>query len=148
MCHSSHWTNREFLPVCSRPTFSAFSLLEERLMQRYSACTVLFYAFVFAALILNTILPAKPLFFWNRQLRRMLPVLYIMASGTVIPFGLCFMGIEHLRSTRASTVVTLKSTSAGVFSVIISEEVLAGWQIFRRISAHYIDSYYPVRKGG
>ena len=77
----------------------------------------------------------------------MLAVLYIIAFGTVVPFGLYFMGIEHLRSTRASIAVTLKPTSAGVFSVIILEEVLTGWQIFRRVTGHYIDAYHPVQKG-
>jgi len=99
VCHSSHQTKREFLPVCSRPSFSAFKPAWGKVDAEVQSLHSPLLCICFAALFLNTILPAKTVFLWNKELRRMLAVLYIIAFGTVIPFGLYFMGIEHLRST-------------------------------------------------
>jgi drug/metabolite transporter (DMT)-like permease len=110
--------------------FSFYSLLGERMMRKYNPWTVLFYAFVFASLFLNGILPAKNILLWKTELRWWLAVLYIISCGTATPFGLYFMGIEHLRATRASIVATLEPISAGIFSLILLGEVLSPWQIF------------------
>ena len=110
--------------------FSFYSLLGERLMRKYSPWTVLFYAFVFAALLFNIILPPKNLLLWGTEFRWWITVAYIISFGTVIPFGFFFMGIEHLRATRATIVATLEPISAGILSFIILGEVLSPWQIF------------------
>jgi len=110
--------------------FSFYSLLGERLMRKYNPWTVLFYAFVFAALLFNIILPPKNLLLWGTEFRWWITVAYIISFGTVIPFGFFFMGIEHLRATRASIVATLEPISAGILSFIILGEVLTPWQIF------------------
>ena len=110
--------------------FSFYSLLGERLMRKYKAWTVLFYAFAFAALLFNIILPPKNIFLWRTEFHWWFTVIYIISFGTVIPFGFYFMGIEHLRATRASIVATLEPISAGILSFIILGEVLTPWQIF------------------
>ncbi|HUT70684.1 MAG TPA: EamA family transporter [Desulfatiglandales bacterium] len=110
--------------------FSFYSLLGERVMHRYSPWSVLFYAFVFAALILNIVLHPKNLISWGTELRLWFLVLYIASCGTVLPFGFYFMGIEHLRTTRASIVATLEPISAGLLSFIFVHEFLTPWQIF------------------
>jgi len=110
--------------------FSFYSLLGERLMRKYNPWTVLFYAFVFAALLFNIILPPKNLLLWGTEFRWWITVAYIISFGTVIPFGFFFMGIEHLRATRASIVATLEPISAGILSFIMLGEVLTSWQIF------------------
>jgi len=116
--------------VLSAAFFSFYSLLGERVMRKYNPWTVLFYALVFAAIFLNTILPAKTVLLWKTELRWWLTVVYIISCGTVIPFGLYFMGIERLRATRASIVATLEPISAGIFSFMLLGEVLRAWQIF------------------
>jgi drug/metabolite transporter (DMT)-like permease len=110
--------------------FSFYSLLGERVMQRYNPWTVLFYALVFAAVLLNISMPITNIILWKAELRWCLSVVYIIVCGTVIPFGLYNMGIEHLRSTRASIVAALEPVSAGFLSFVFLGELLTGWQIF------------------
>jgi len=110
--------------------FSFYSLLGERVMRRYSPWTVLFYALVFAAVLLNIAMPIENITLWKADLQWGLSVVYIIVCGTAIPFGLYNMGIEHLRSTRASIVATLEPISAGFLSFTFLEELLTGWQIF------------------
>jgi drug/metabolite transporter (DMT)-like permease len=116
--------------VLSAGFFSFYSLLGERAMARYSPWTVLFYALVFAAVLFNISMPIRNIIVWKAELRWCLSVVYIIVCGTVIPFGLYYMGIEHLRSTRASIVATLEPISAGFLSFIFLGEFLTPWQIF------------------
>ena len=110
--------------------FSFYSLLGERVMHGYNPWSVLFYAFVFAALLLNIVLSPTNLISWGPGLRPWFLVLYIASFGTAVPFGFYFMGIEHLRTTRASIVATLEPISAGFLSFIVVGEILTPWQIF------------------
>jgi drug/metabolite transporter (DMT)-like permease len=110
--------------------FSFYSLLGERVMGRYSAWTTLFYALVSAAVLFNILLPIENIILWKAELRWCLSVVYIIVCGTLLPFGLYYMGIEHLRSTRASIVATLEPISAGFLSFIFLGELLTPWQIF------------------
>ena len=110
--------------------FSFYSLLGERLMRKYNPWTVLLYAFVFATILFNSILPAKNLLLWKTEFRTFITVIYIISFGTAIPFGFYFIGIEHLRATRATIVATLEPISAGILSFIMLGEVLTPWQIF------------------
>jgi drug/metabolite transporter (DMT)-like permease len=110
--------------------FSFYSLLGERIMSRYTPWTVLFYALVFSAVLFNVFMPARDIILWKPELRWCLSVVYIIVCGTGLPFGLYYMGIEHLRSTRASIAATLEPISAGFFSFIFLGEILTPWQIF------------------
>jgi drug/metabolite transporter (DMT)-like permease len=109
--------------------FSFYSLLGERAMGRYNPWTVLFYALVFSAVLFNIFLPINNIIAWKPEVRWCLSVVYIIVCGTILPFGLYYMGIEHLRSTRASIVATLEPISAGFFSFIFLGELLTLWQI-------------------
>jgi drug/metabolite transporter (DMT)-like permease len=110
--------------------FSFYSLLGEGLMRKYDPWTVLFYAFAFAGLLFNSILPSNNLLIWRAKFTTFITVFYIISLGTAIPFGFYFMGIEHLRATRATIVATLEPISAGVLSFLMLGEVLYSWQIF------------------
>jgi len=110
--------------------FSFYSLLGERVMVKYSPWTVLFYALVFSAVLFNVFMPVRDIVLWKPELLWCLSVVYIIVCGTALPFGLYYMGIEHLRSTRASIVATLEPISAGFLSFIFLGEVLTPWQIF------------------
>jgi drug/metabolite transporter (DMT)-like permease len=115
--------------VLSAVCFSLYSLLGERAMGRYSPWTVLFYALVFAAVLFNIAMPIKNIMVWKADLRWCLSVVYVIVCGTALPFGLYYMGIEHLRSTRAAIVATLEPISAGFLSFIFLGEFLTPWQI-------------------
>lgn len=110
--------------------FSFYSLLGEGLMRKYDPWTVLLYAFVFGALFFNSILPLNNLLVWKTEFRIFITVFYIILFGTAIPFGFYFMGIEHLRATRATIVATLEPISAGILSFFMLGEVFNWWQIF------------------
>jgi drug/metabolite transporter (DMT)-like permease len=115
--------------VLSAGFFSFYSLLGERAMGRYGPWTTLFYALVFAAVLFNISMPIKNIIAWKPEFRWCLSVVYIIVCGTVLPFGLYYMGIEHLRSTRASIVATLEPISAGFLSFIFLGELLTPLQI-------------------
>nr|MBC8418301.1 DMT family transporter [Desulfobacterales bacterium] len=56
-------------------------------------------------------------------------LLYISVMGTVIPFALFFMGVNYIRSTRASITATLEPISAGFFAYLFLGEALEPLQI-------------------
>jgi len=49
--------------------------------------------------------------------------------GTAIPFGLYFVGINYVRSTRASITATLEPISAGFIAYLFLGETLEPLQI-------------------
>jgi drug/metabolite transporter (DMT)-like permease len=59
--------------------------------------------------------------------------LYIAFLGTAVPFGLYFVGINYIRSTRASITATLEPISAGFIAYIFLGETLEPFQILGAI---------------
>lgn len=109
--------------------FAAYTLVGERLMQRYSPWTVLFYAFLFATFTWHIISPPFQYLWASHSLGQWGWLLYISVVGTVIPFALFFMGVNHIRSTRASITATLEPISAGFFAYFFLGEVLEPLQV-------------------
>ncbi|MBN1828832.1 MAG: EamA family transporter [Deltaproteobacteria bacterium] len=109
--------------------FAATSLLGEYWMRRYHPWTVLFYTMLFAAVSLN--LFASPLHFLRSGFSagQWVMILYISVFGTIVPFGLFFSGISHVRATRATIVATLEPIAAGVLSYLLVGESLEYPQI-------------------
>ncbi|MEJ2366022.1 MAG: DMT family transporter, partial [Deltaproteobacteria bacterium] len=56
-------------------------------------------------------------------------LLYIAFLGTAVPFGLYFMGINYIRSTRAAITATLEPISAGFIAYLFLGETLAPLQV-------------------
>ena len=56
-------------------------------------------------------------------------ILYIAVFGTIIPFGLFFVGVNHIRSTRATITSTIEPISAGFIAYLFLGEALAPLQI-------------------
>jgi len=56
-------------------------------------------------------------------------LIYISVMGTLIPFGLFFVGVNHIRSTRATITATLEPISAGFIAYLFLGESLAPPQI-------------------
>ena len=109
--------------------FATYSLLSEYGMRKYNPWTVLFYAFLFAALIWNVLhFPLEafshaytPVAWWW--------IVFIGVLGTILPFGFYFEGINLIRSTHASITATLEPITAGILSFIFLGETMGIWQI-------------------
>ena len=114
--------------------FAAYALIGERGMRRYSPWTVLMYALLFAAVILNTVFTPLRLVYSGADLQQWGYVLYIVVVGTILPFGLFYVGISHIRSTRASIVATLEPMAAAVMAYVLLGECLAWPQILGGIA--------------
>ena len=98
-------------------------------MQRYSPWTVLFYTFLFATFTWHFIYPPFQYLWASHSLGQWGWLLYISVIGTVIPFALFFIGINHIRSTHASITATLEPISAGFLAYFFLGEVLEPLQI-------------------
>ena len=98
-------------------------------MQRYSPWTVIFYAFLFAAVSWHIIYPPFQYLKTGHSLSQWGWLLYISVPGTVIPFALFFIGVNFIRSTRASITATLEPISAGFFAYFFLGEVLEPLQV-------------------
>jgi drug/metabolite transporter (DMT)-like permease len=108
---------------------AAYTLLGERGMHRYKPSTVLFYAMAFGSLTWHIIYPpfhyvetGFSLYQWKR-------LIYIAVMGTIIPFGLYFVGINYIRSTRAIITATLEPISAGFMAFFFLGEAMESLQI-------------------
>jgi drug/metabolite transporter, DME family len=115
--------------LASAVCFAAYTLLGEKGMHRYAPWTVLFYAFFFAALSWHLFYPPFHYLRAGYSLGQWGWLLYISVMGTVVPFALFFMGINLIRSTRASITATLEPISAGLFAYLFLVEGLAPLQV-------------------
>lgn len=110
-------------------SFAWYSIHGERGMRRYNPWTVFFYALLFATLLWNVLHPPLAGFRRVEGWFAWLLVLYIALFGTLVPFGLYFLGINLIRSTRASITATLEPITAGFVSFFFLGEKLEMLQI-------------------
>ena len=110
--------------LTSAITFAGYSLLGERAMHRYRPWTVLFYALAFSALTWHVVYPPFTYLRAGYSLTQWGWIFYIAVVGTILPFGLFFAGINHIRSTRASITATLEPIFAGFLAFIFLGERL------------------------
>ena len=115
--------------LCSALCFATYTLSAERGMHRYSPWTVLFYSFVFAALSMNIFYQPFRYPWAGYTSIQWVWLIYISVMGTLIPFGLFFVGVNHIRSTRATITATLEPISAGFIAYLFLGEALAPPQI-------------------
>lgn len=115
--------------LTSAITFAGYSLLGERAMHRYRPWTVLFYALAFSALTWHVAYPPFTYFRAGYSLAQWGWIFYIAVVGTILPFGLFFAGINHIRSTRASITATLEPIFAGFLAFLLLGETLLALQI-------------------
>ncbi len=109
--------------------FSAYALAGERGMHRYRPWTVVFYAMVFAAVSFHIFRSPVHYLTTAHSAPQWAAMLYIAVFGTIVPFGLYFVGINHIRSTRALITGTLEPISAGLIAFIFLGESLEPLQI-------------------
>jgi drug/metabolite transporter (DMT)-like permease len=115
--------------LCSALFFAGYTLFTERQMHRFSPWTVLFYSLFFACISLNTVL--GPLIFLEHghTARQWLLIVFVAAFGTLIPFGLYALGINHIRATRAIITATLEPIFAAFLGFFLIAETLSPLQI-------------------
>ncbi|UCG14559.1 MAG: EamA family transporter [Deltaproteobacteria bacterium] len=115
--------------LASAVCYAAYTLLGERAMHRYPPWTVLFYALFFSAISWHILYPPFYYFQAGFTLSQWVGLIYIAVMGTAIPFGLYFVGISYVRSTRASITATLEPISAGFIAYLFLGEKLEPLQI-------------------
>jgi drug/metabolite transporter (DMT)-like permease len=115
--------------LCSALCFATYTLSAERGMHRYSPWTVLFYSLLFAALSMNIFYQPFRYLWAGYTSIEWVWLIYISVMGTLIPFGLFFVGVNHIRSTRATITATLEPISAGFIAYLFLREALAPFQI-------------------
>ena len=98
-------------------------------MHRYSPWTVLFYAFLFATLTWHIVYPPFHYLAAGYALSAWCGLLYVSVVGTVLPFGLFFVGVNYIRSTRAAITATLEPVSAGFLAYFFLNERLEPLQV-------------------
>jgi len=118
-----------FAGLSSALCFAIYTLVGERGMHRYSPLTVLFYAFLFATITWHTLYPPFQYFRADFTAAQWGWIFYVSIVGTVLPFGLFFVGVNYVRSTRASITATLEPISAGLFAYFFLGESLQPLQI-------------------
>jgi drug/metabolite transporter (DMT)-like permease len=104
--------------------FAAYSLISERGMHRYTPWTVLFYAMVFASLSWNLFYSPFKYLRAGYSPDQWVWMIYIGIFGTAMPFGLYLIGVNHIRSTRASITSTLEPISAAFIAYLFLGETL------------------------
>ena len=115
--------------ILSALCFAAYTLVGEKGMHRYPPWTVLFYSFLFATVTWHVFYP--PFHYLKTPFTAVQWgwIFYVSIFGTVLPFGLFFMGVNYVRSTRASITATLEPISAGFFAYFFLDESLRPLQI-------------------
>lgn len=111
--------------LVSGACFAAYSLLGERGMHRYSPWTVLCYALGFATISLHALHPPFDYVTAGYTAAQWAGIGYVSVAGTLVPFGLYFVGVNHIRSTRASITATLEPIAAGLLAFLALGEALA-----------------------
>ncbi len=110
--------------LTSAITFACYSLLGERAMHRHRPWTVLFYALAFSVPTWHLIYPPFTYLRAGFTLEQWGWIFYISVVGTILPFGLFFAGINHIRSTRASITAILEPIFAGFLALVLLGETL------------------------
>ena len=104
--------------------FATYTLLGERTMHRYRSWTVVFYALLFASVSWNILLPPFQFLWAGYSVSQWGYMLYVAIFGTLLSFGLFFVGVNYIRSTRATITSTLEPISAGIIAFLLLGETL------------------------
>lgn len=115
--------------LSSAVLYAACALLGERAMHDYAPWTVVFYSFLFSALSLHVFCTPFHYLYAGYTLDQWGLILYVVVIGTVLPFGLYFVGISYVRSTRAIITATLEPISAGIMAYFLLGEGLESLQL-------------------
>ncbi|HEU18881.1 MAG TPA: hypothetical protein ENO00_05775 [Deltaproteobacteria bacterium] len=120
--------------LTSAVAFASYTLLGERVMHRYPPWTVIFYAMLCASISINAVGAPPQYLHMEYSMMQFLSLSYIVVMGTILPFGLYFIGVNYIRSTRTMITATLEPISAAVMAFFLLGERLEVWQIIGGIA--------------
>lgn len=109
--------------------YAATTLMGEKAMHRYNPLTTLTYSFLFSALTLNFAISPLEIFSMSLTPLQWAVTGYIVLFGTIAPFGLYLLGINHIRSTRTVITATLEPAAAALIAFLILGETLSAAQL-------------------
>jgi drug/metabolite transporter (DMT)-like permease len=115
--------------LASAVCLAGYALVGEGAMHRYTPATILFYALAFSSLTWHIIYPPFHYVSAGFTPSQWGWILYIAVVGTIIPFGLFFVGINYIRSTRAIITATLEPISGGFMAFFLLGEILEPLQV-------------------
>ncbi len=115
--------------ITSAFCFAVYTLVGEKGMHRYSPWTVLFYSLLFATITWHICYPPFQYFRSDFTFAQWGLIFYVSIVGTLLPFGLFFVGVNYVRSTRASITATVEPISAGLFAYLFIGESLQPLQM-------------------
>ncbi|MCL5123868.1 MAG: DMT family transporter [Deltaproteobacteria bacterium] len=103
-------------------SYAGYTLWGERLMRRCDPWTVVFYSLLFAALTWNIIHPPFNAFSGSLGVAQWVGLIYIATIGGVGSYGLYFLGVNYIRSTRAMITATAEPMLAGALAYLFLGE--------------------------
>jgi len=115
-------------------TYSFYIVYSEYLLRVYSPWTILLYALIFGSLGWNLALGPSTLPKMGWDFTSWTLIFLCSSLGTIVPFGLFALGVELLRSTRATIIATFEPISAGIIAFLFLGEKLSVPQIAGGIS--------------
>ncbi len=115
--------------LVSALSFAAYTLLGEKGLQRYSPWTVLLYTLAFAAVTCHAIHPDISYLRSGFGAIEWLALIHVVALGTAVPYGLYFVGIGCIRSSRALITATSEPVFAGLLAYVILGESMEALQL-------------------
>ncbi|MGC9029381.1 MAG: DMT family transporter [Desulfomonilaceae bacterium] len=94
--------------------YAAYALVGEKVMHRYRPWTAAFYALLVSAVVWNVIYPPLDFLTAPYDGRQWAHIVFVVLVGTIAPFGLYFVGVNYIRSTRAMITASLEPLASGV----------------------------------
>ncbi|MCP4674744.1 MAG: EamA family transporter [Deltaproteobacteria bacterium] len=110
-------------------SFAGYTLVGEKGLQRYSPWTMLLYTLAFAAVTCHSIYPDFSYLRVGFSTIEWFALFHVAALGTAVSFGLYFVGIGCIRSSRASIAATSEPVFAGLLAYVILGESMAALQM-------------------
>jgi len=110
-------------------TFTIASLVQDRMLKKYSNWTILLGMQLGAALVLNIVHSPLAIFHNTYSLSSWLWLGFIVVFGTILPFSFLLLAIKWIGPTKATTVVTAEPILAAIFAYFFLGELLISRQI-------------------
>jgi len=104
--------------LSSAVCYAAYALVGEKVMHRYRPWTAAAYALLVSAVVWNIIYPPLDFMQAGHDIAAWGHIAFIVIVGTIAPFGLYFVGINYIRSTRAMIAATLEPLASGLVAYL------------------------------
>jgi drug/metabolite transporter (DMT)-like permease len=108
--------------------FASYTLMTRHALKSHSDLTVLFYGFLFSALLWG----ANPGSWQPLVALGPIPIgmiLYVATFGTLLPFLLYARAVKHLSASHTGIIATLEPVVAGAIAWVFLDEALTGSQV-------------------